>query len=218
MLMAEWLDLFSEAVIYLPYYRSLDDKAYDYSGKENHAVVTGASRVAGVFDEAISFDGLNDYYAVPHHPTLNTPDAFTLCTWGADGIIFQKGLSTDRGFLFQRHAVTDEIRVYLAKSNPAAWDWNRRSSITVPDANWHYYVARFNETNLDILIDNNLRNGVLTGVAPFSMRTNARAFEAGRDQQPLGTYRQSYMDETMFFPSYLSNAKLTQLFNRKAAV
>ena len=56
--------------------------AYDSSGNGNHGTIHGATWVDGKFGKALSFDGVDDYVAVPHSSSLNIDGTgITLEAW-----------------------------------------------------------------------------------------------------------------------------------------
>ncbi|MCK4342418.1 MAG: LamG domain-containing protein, partial [Phycisphaerae bacterium] len=54
--------------------------AYDYSGHGNHGSIHGATWSAGISGGALSFDGDNDYVALPSVPSLH-PSEYTYAAW-----------------------------------------------------------------------------------------------------------------------------------------
>ncbi len=60
-----------------------DSTAVDNSGNGHNGTIYGATPVSGVgaLGTALSFDGVNDYIAVPNSPGLNPPNAITVAAW-----------------------------------------------------------------------------------------------------------------------------------------
>jgi hypothetical protein len=67
-------------VLYLPFDKDDGSYARDRSGYNNHGTIYGATRVAGKFGNALSFDGIDDCVKVPDAPVLN-PSVLTVCAW-----------------------------------------------------------------------------------------------------------------------------------------
>jgi len=189
----------------------------DYSGNRNHSTIFGASPIAGVFNDALRFDGLNDFTQALDSPTLDLTTQFSIALWARDYFSIQKSLNLDRTFLFWKFNTDNLIRIHISNSNPAAWDATRISSIAIPDANWHFYMATFIAGQLHIFIDGILRDGALLGAIPPVMRTNNAALELGRRIGAIVYYEQSDIDEPMLWPLYLTQEDVTLLFNRTEA-
>lgn len=92
--------------LYLPLNELGGAVAQDFSYNLNHATIIGATRAAGRFGNALSFDGLNDYVRVPNHPSLNYGgESFEIEVWinfsslaaGTDYVI-NKTMNGGRGF------------------------------------------------------------------------------------------------------------------------
>ena len=59
-----------------------DDNALDSSGNGNDGTVYGGvGYVAGMFDNALSFDGTDDYVEVAHADSLDMTSAYTVEAW-----------------------------------------------------------------------------------------------------------------------------------------
>jgi hypothetical protein len=55
--------------------------ATDSSGYGNDGTIYGATCVDGMFDQALSFDGVDDYVQVPDSPVLDMAGVFTVEGW-----------------------------------------------------------------------------------------------------------------------------------------
>jgi hypothetical protein len=65
-------------------YWSFDDgTATDQSGNGNDGTIYGATLVAGISEQALDFDGSNDYVLIPHDSTINfeQTDDFSVVLW-----------------------------------------------------------------------------------------------------------------------------------------
>jgi hypothetical protein len=55
--------------------------AFDSSGKGNHGVIHGATRVAGLKGKALDFDGVDDYVECADSSSLDIDSALTIMAW-----------------------------------------------------------------------------------------------------------------------------------------
>ncbi len=79
--------------------------ATDASGNANHGTLTnGPLWTAGKYDNALNFDGQNDYVQVPDSPSLNPTNQLSLTAWLFDpqptgGMVISKGIHGDQYYI-----------------------------------------------------------------------------------------------------------------------
>jgi hypothetical protein len=68
-------------VLYLPFDRIGEKKAFDLSPYKNHGTIYGAVWKPGKIGQALSFDGVDDYVDCGNAASLNITDALTIEVW-----------------------------------------------------------------------------------------------------------------------------------------
>jgi len=128
-----------------------DGDANDSSGYSNNGTVYGATYVSGKFDQALSFDGNDDYVSVPDSSSLNfgTGD-FTIEAWVKLSTtshpniyygVFDKGqvspASEGRYSLF----ITPANKLRLHIGDPSYGLFWQDSTLAIGDTQWHYVAV-----------------------------------------------------------------------------
>lgn len=132
----------------------------DASSNSNNGTANGgmtaANSVAGIIDEALSFDGTNDYVVVPGFDYSSAPLGFTVSFWFR--IDDNTGTSYQYMFSHNNYGLQHSLNVYFAESsvpvvgdidvlktifmdqNDAISTEGLDSSPGFADGNWHYYT------------------------------------------------------------------------------
>jgi len=66
---------------WLFYYLKGGDHLHDFSPKDNHGAIKGASWKDGRYGWGLKFDGVDDYVEVPDSASLDIPDEITMTAW-----------------------------------------------------------------------------------------------------------------------------------------
>jgi len=134
-----------------------DGNANDSSCYGNNGTVTGATYVTGKFNQALNFDGDDDYVSIPHSDTLDITDTFTIEAWVnvTDDLmsqyrpIFIRGIGND-----------NDIEVYVQKgSKQLIVEFNDPPGVLNPDfdfvgfpqpplGEWFYLAITFDGTTV----------------------------------------------------------------------
>jgi hypothetical protein len=163
--------------------------ATDSCPAPHHGTYTGgvslASSTAVPADGAISatFDGVDDYVAIPSEATFDLTGAMTVAAWikvdvfdAPEQAIVCKG---DTAWRLQRDAATNGV-AFTCRGLTT----NRIASTTsVNDSKWHHVVGVYTGSQLRIYIDGVLNNSV--GTFGFTS-TNNFAVEIGRNAEIAG--------------------------------
>lgn len=141
--------------------------AIDSSSNENHGTIYGATWTTGVFDDALEFDGVDDYVSVLDTDSLDCSSAITIEAW-----IYVKNYpsSIDGSILSKRWAyyfviIPDgKIRAYTYGTTPQTWF---SSNTSVPLNEWTHVAFTYDGEKIKIYINGELdssspRTGYIT--------------------------------------------------------
>lgn len=186
---------------------------YDTSGNGNNGTNNGATYGAtGVFGNAMSFDGTNDYINVPHSSSLLLNDNYSIEFWfnpASDVTQWRRFLEKSNQFYMQ-FIGGDKIRVQI--NGYATLD----SGSTIQRANWtHVVVTVHNTPNgndlLRIYVNGNLDNMVgPTWGTPLG-GTNPITIGGGS-----GEYTKSSFDEVAVYDRVLTATEIADHYKRGA--
>jgi hypothetical protein len=99
-----------------------EGNANDIADENNGNLMGGLTFEAGKVGQAFSFDGIDDYIRVPHHPSLNPVSALTIEAWihsaSTEGprVIVSKWGNFDDSYLFKDHNDSDKLLIQLAET------------------------------------------------------------------------------------------------------
>lgn len=138
----------------------LSPQMKDASTNTNNGTANGgmtiANCVTGMIDEALSFDGINDYIVVPGFDYSSAPLGFTVSFWFK--IVDNSGTSYQYMYSHNNYGLQHSLNVYFAESscpvvgdidvlktifmdqNDAISTEGLDSSPSYTDGNWHYYT------------------------------------------------------------------------------
>ena len=159
------------------YYRfdeSSGTTAADSSGNGNNgALINGPVWTTGKINNALSFDGVNDYVTTADTPDFERTNSFSASAWiklaptTLENVILSKEDASPSYTGWAFYVEPGSVRVFLINK----WDSpsNRivkNSAIQVDDNVWHHVAFTYNGTSLgsgvNIYIDGNLSNGAVT--------------------------------------------------------
>ncbi len=134
--------------------------------------VTGCSPITKT-NNALNFDGTDDYVSAPHSSTLSITGNITLEAWiktslSTESYILTKG---DDGIYFGVNGGgggSGKLSVYLIDVTPG-WVY---SNATVSDGNWHHVAMTRSGASLKLYIDGNLDNSATVGTGSIAAGTS----------------------------------------------
>jgi hypothetical protein len=142
-------------------YWPFDGDLLDKSGNGNNGINYGATSTVGKINQAMSFDGINDYIEVASSSSINiSGDKITLEAWvnlnslpavGSRWVVFAK---TDAYAL----QVADEgkVRVYLGSSSVFV----QTDSVEIVAGSWYHLVATYDGSSVKIYVNGLLKKQV----------------------------------------------------------
>jgi len=176
-------------VLYLAFDEGSGNFTYDYSGFNNTGTLKDANTtnadgdtppqwVDGKVDEALSFDGVDDYVEVPDSASLSVTGSLTLSAWAkfnqitTNTQIVAKESGTERGYYL---AVLDtgQVRILISPTADGTDYAYFTTTDTLTPNKWYYLVGVFEAGNsLKIYVNGVEKAGSLTGTVPSSIYDN----------------------------------------------
>lgn len=108
----------------------------------NDGTISGATASPGVVGQAVAFDGVNDYIAVPDSPELRLGGAYTIAAW-----VNAKGGYSTGSIVSKRDFVAGSYRFRL-DSDRIRWHGHYGGTtrtfdygVNLQDGSWHYIVV-----------------------------------------------------------------------------
>ncbi len=129
------------------------DTAYDSSGNGNHGTVYGASWVDGKFDNALSFDGVDDYVEVADHSSLQVQELtieawVNLDTLPGRQIIIRKSIDSVWGSFSLQVEQDGHLRLTVQDKTNGKWPvWRTKSPLAA--GGWYHVAGTFKKQNYD---------------------------------------------------------------------
>ena len=211
-----WLRVQPDLTLGLTAHYPFNGNANDQSGNENHGTVYGATLTTDMFgniDSAYSFDGIDDYIAIPEllNPSISsfTVSSLALAANTTDfGLIVYKGTHKGEAHLSQNQD-NFQFSVKLADHN---WYYVRTPSVTVNEfiriAGVYYRGDR-----IEIWVNSELINQI--PISELNLFTQATHYSS------IGTYNQGrtepyffkgIIDDVRIYNRALSQIEIQQLF------
>ena len=209
-----------------------DGNANDIRDGNDGTLQNGATFTAGKVGQAFSFDGTNDFVAIPHNPNLNPTGSFSVDAWikaspqqfSADGLfdIVDKshGWTDGTGWVLTGNpggTVTFGFGKGGSTGDPANFVVVLTQT-SVLDDQWHYLTGVYNGSQLEIYVDGVLQNTTAFSGTPAN---NIREVEIGRSWNSLaGTpsrFFHGLIDEVEFFNRALSASEIQAIFTADSA-
>lgn len=130
---------------------TLDDNlgvsASDRSRNNNTALIFGASPVTGVIDQALNFDGINDYLQVANHPSLHHDDYLTIEFWAH---LLSTPIAWERIAIYPNNVFSLELdnlrRLNIFIGNGAVWNIGFTSPTNLALNTWYHFSIRCDAT------------------------------------------------------------------------
>ncbi|MEM0324682.1 MAG: DUF2341 domain-containing protein [Candidatus Aenigmatarchaeota archaeon] len=190
--------------------------AYDSSGNNNHGtLINGPTWVDGVYGNALSFDGVDDFVQINDSPTLNpTNDGFTISFWinlnryVNPGAIIAKRVDPNNGYF-----------VFIWSGGYMFFDWggytgaNRWNTSFVPELNrWYFIVLIQNSSGRFLYVDGDLFSFTTNKGNTALASTNA-SLRIFADSVSARYFNDGMMDEVRFYSRDLTPEEILDLYN-----
>ena len=209
--------------------------AIDISGN-NHpgTLVNSPTRIAGRYEQALSFDGTNDYVNVPDHNdfTLNPTQDYTWSAWVRSNnfnqwsTVWSQTIDQNNFFYFYAHSsndadagpVTNGVSVYWWTNNGSNKLVAHSTNNVLTAGQWSHITVTYNASvaqasrftiyvnGVDVTNRNDISSaGTLATLNPTNVRIGAN--------QPYGEYINGAIDEVRFYRRLLSAAEVVTDMN-----
>ena len=201
--------------------------AHDNSGNNNHGILRPECDILspswtqdkyGKQDQALEFDGVNDFINVPDHSSLQIQNQISICAWvkipdpvpDNSGIILHKRASNTQDYSF--------ALIYNKDNN--GYDWavcsgalenlaSIQSVNTVMPGKWQYIVAVFDGINKKLYIDNSkIDNTTVSTLDNSGVDSN---FYIGQQADGNNKYK-GIIDNVRIYNHALSESEIMSLF------
>jgi hypothetical protein len=196
--------------------------AHDTSGNGNDGTINGATWTTGVSENALSFDGVNDYMAVPNSPSLKITGSMTISAWVktnsfSEQVITIKGSGWEYGVSwYTTIGITQSqdgkfrmVRYYNSGSNQ--YYRIATSNCIITDGQWHHIVGVDDGVNLRVFVDATETGSIsVGGLTPYTSENNPLV--TGRDGQRSVCYLNGLYDELRIYNRALSAEEIEDLY------
>ena len=167
----------------------------------------GPARVAGVFGNALDFDGGDDEVVASTTAALQTPSTVTLAAW-----IRHDDTTGYRAIVDVRDGNTDGYNLYLLNGKPfmRVNDGTATSTEDVDDGEWHFVVGSYDGSTVRLYVD-----GFLAGSASIGAKSLQVNAPVTLGHHFTGTTNYSFagtLDEVAIYNRALGAAEVYQLF------
>ncbi len=202
----------------------LDGDADDSVG-DNHGTISGAPTwITGVSEDALEFDGDNDYVNVGNSPSLNPTDKITVEAW-----IKWDGLAGDERHCIVAKSYNNNLRqygLYMRSNGNIGWEigeganyYRAETTSALSVDIWHHIVGTFDaDTDTMILyidgVENNSKNDVPSG---YTMSDNGHSLYIGARRGAIFHFNGA-IDEVRIYNTALSAQKVLDLYNELAPI
>jgi hypothetical protein len=189
--------------------------ASDSSGYGNNGTINNATWATGIYGQALSFDGVNDFALGADNPSLDFPGDYSIMAWikrtGDGGVVWQKGCYG--GSAVGPILYVDGGKVYFGNG---AWGANPQLLVSVASIStaWTHVVGLRNGTAYRIYI-----NGELDNSGTRSNRDTSNTFNwdvGARTNNGQGLFMpfNGTIDEVRVFNRALSAAEIREYYQK----
>ena len=206
----------------------LDGDAKDTMGKFN-GLVRGAVPIPGMLNDALLFDGINDYVAI-ENLSFSTPGAIeeiTICSWVKTTASEQKWwenwsiLGFDRSEYFTFSIRGDDGRLAFSTVTPSRDVDDLFGKTSVNDGEWHFVCAVFNGSDKILYVNGQEDNRVInphkgetlgTGITRFGFMgdgSEAISFNGNRNKR----YYEGSLDELSIYSQALAPSTISKIYD-----
>ena len=175
--------------------------AKDSSGNNNNGTLTnGPKWVDGKFGKALSFDGVDDYVAVPNSPSLNITESITIAAWGKYNDVDARQYVVSKGAAY---LIEENSTKFLCDMFGCSKWLNSGWATTVLSKNvWYHVAATYNGSLISIYV-----NGVIessNAAKCSSLGTTGNILAIGSDVDGSSFDTDGTIDEVVIFNTALS--------------
>ncbi len=202
-------------------YYAFDGNANDGSVNSNDGTEHGGlSYVAGVYGQAVSLDGIDDYISVADDDTLDLTTSGTISAWmklgaGTPGLTYNsivgKAVGSSGGQVSYEMVVSDRYSTTTGYVNNGSVNTSAQSNTNLFDDTWHHAAFTWDGSDGNLYIDGNVandHNGLGTGGF-----VNAFTLYIGRfNHTGQGvSYTQGLLDDIAIYDRALTGAEVGQI-------
>jgi hypothetical protein len=204
-----------------------EGNANDITSGNHGTLQNGATFAAGIVGEALSFDGVDDYVRIPHHPSLNPASALTIEAWihsaSTEGprVIVSKWGNFDDSYIFKDHNDSDKLRIELSETVlPDLADL--AGSTSIPLGTWVHVTTTYDATEGTVRLYFNGREDaslfVGLGRLIHSSLTDVLigAFEGTMEEGVIEHFA-GLIDEVSIYNRALTASEIQAIFNAGSA-
>jgi len=189
------------------------DPGHDDSGNGNHGTVYGAVSTVGVLGNAMSFDGLGDYIAIPDDPSLDLVSEYSLRAWIKPGNL----AGWTRSILMKRASpyasLNYELYQHYGEIHSFFYDGGFRGAKTgsvLTSGVWHDLVTTWDGVYMKIYMDGVLR-ATSDDLSAYSPATNDLAIDVGGEVSQTNWWFYGAIDEVAIYNQALTQAEVENL-------
>ncbi|MBA4372574.1 MAG: hypothetical protein C0402_06890 [Thermodesulfovibrio sp.] len=191
-----------------------DGNANDISGGHNGTLMNGATYEAGRVGQAFSFNGANDYVAIPAHVSMNLGTEFTVDFWMQPAVTIDPSDPLMHTLLFKGDSNLIDIangdgRIEII--GPAQRPTSVTSTWTA--GQWYHIAVTFDSGGYKIFV-----NGLQEGSSPdtYSIFGNMSELDLGGGFAPDTDFN-GLIDEIEVFTRALSDQEIIAIYNAGTA-
>lgn len=203
-----------------------DGNARDIQGGNNGALLNGTTFAAGKVGQAFSFDGVDDYVAVPHNNNLNPTGPFSVDVWvnanaqqtNNQSLIIDKshGWTDSTGWAIQTNPDGTACFFYGTGGGGSGDFHGTCTQASILDAQWHHLAGVWTGTEIRIYEDGVLQNTLAFATAPANNTREVRLGSSWGGGTPTRFFR-GLIDEAEYFNRALTQTEISAIFNAGAA-
>ncbi|KPJ66346.1 MAG: hypothetical protein AMJ43_08380 [Coxiella sp. DG_40] len=209
-----------------------DGNANDSSSQGNNGTTYGNPQwIAGYRDDALQFDGTDDYVSLPIGGVISTLSECTFATWvnwvgGADPNwqrIFDFGMTGNTGHYIylcpKTGATSAAMRLALVTAYTSYWDEFDASTGALPTG-WHHVAVTFSESDantMTLYLDGNVVGSKTNCVNRISQLGNTNRNWLGRSVYTPDPYLNGTLDDFQIYNRVLSQPEIKKVANPEKA-
>ena len=182
----------------------------DSSGNGNDGTYNGSGySAAGVFNNALEFDGTDDEIVIPDDNTLDITGEVTAAAW-----VYINDTSGWQSFFHKNINTSDNQEVYFEQNNGILYNYNTIDSGTAVLAagQWHHIAYTASTTTETLYVDG---QSVASEALEFGGMSNTHDLYIGGSGGG-GEQLDGYMDEAAMWSRALSSTEIEDIYRRGA--